>query len=138
MIQTATLLARLIPSAAEPQGGFWNSCIMMLPWLLLVIAVCVAAVVLLKHRRKLLECQAHDEIRVLIESAGQAEQLWSEKCEDLEKKLVKDLARQEKHLRRYYRQKQDRYKEEIRQLREQNLELKESVSQLMQNLKNKH
>jgi len=140
MFQTTSLLALLLTGAAPPEAdaGLWSSFAAMLPWLLLAVVVCAVAVVVLTYQRRVVESRARDEIRVLIESSGQTEQMWAEKCEGLERKLERDLARQEKHLRRHYRQKLSRCKEEILHLREQNLELKESVSQLMQGFKSNH
>ena len=137
MVPLSSILIPLLTSATavEAERGWWRTAFTVLPWLLLVVVIGAAAAYLLMLRRKVVECQAREEIRVLIENAGQMEDLWAEKYSDLKKKLKKDLARQEKHLRHYYNQQLERYKEELQLLREQNLELKESVGQLMQSLK---
>ncbi len=125
------------PALAVETTSMFNRLTEMIFWLVIIAALTIFGIVLLKRQKQVEERKAHREIRVLMETVGQTEEMWQEKCEDLEKWVKKELADREKILKNEFQLQVDRYTSEINKLRTQNVELKDSMGQLMQALKKK-
>lgn len=125
------------PVFAVETDSMFNRLTEMIFWLVIIAALTIFGIVLLKRQKQVEERKAHREIRVLMETARQTEEMWQEKCEDLETWVKKEIMNRETILKNEFQLQVDRYISEINKLRTQNVELKESMGQLMQALRKK-
>ena len=134
---TFAVLLLATPALAFEGGPTVNRLVELVYWLVIIASLAAFGIILMKRQKQVEERKAHQEIRVLMETACQTEEMWQEKYEDL-KKLVKGaLVNRETILKNEFQLQVDRYISEIDKLRTQNVELKESMGQLMQALKKK-
>lgn len=133
-----TVLAVLLlsaPTLAFESGHAVNRLVELVYWLVIIASLAAFGIILMKRQRQVEERKAHREIRVLMETACQTEEMWQEKYEDLKKLVKGELVNREKLLKNEFQLQIDRYISEIDKLRTQNVELKESMGQLMKALK---
>lgn len=108
-----------------------------LPWILIIIAMVIGCIIILKRKRDL---EVHATIRRAKEIYAQADadsKKGKIKYEKMEKTLQEKYRRKEQILKEENAKRKIPYERELRKLKEEKIELKESIVRLMQAIKEK-